>query len=122
MHTDEVDINPALVHRLLRGQFPQWADLPVERLASGGTVNAVYRLGDTLTVRLPLTSAGSHDLERERPWLPGLVRALPVTVPTVVATGDPAEGYPWRWAVHEWVDGDIPSKGTSPSRYSWPTT
>lgn len=58
MHADEVDIDAGLVHRLLLVQFPHWADLPIERLASGGTVNAIYRLGDELTVRLPLTAGG----------------------------------------------------------------
>jgi len=111
MHADEANIDPDLVRRLVRGQFPQWAHLPVERLASGGTVNAVYRLGDTLTVRLPLTSGGTRDLEWERRWLARLAPALPVTIPTVVAMGEPAEGYPWAWAVHEWIDGDTPVEG-----------
>lgn len=105
MHADEANVDADLVRRLVRGQFPEWADLPVERVASGGTVNAIYRLGDTLTVRLPLTSSGTRDLERERRWLPRLAPALPVRIPTVVANGGPAEGYPWPWSVHEWIDG-----------------
>jgi aminoglycoside phosphotransferase (APT) family kinase protein len=111
MHADEVDIDADLVFRLLLGQFPQWADLPIEHLASGGTVNAVYRLGDELTVRLPLTAAGAKDLEREVQWLPRLALTLPLTIPTVVATGIPAERYPWAWAVHRWIDGEIPVEG-----------
>ena len=31
-------IDTTLVRRLVRGQFPRWADLPVTPLASGGTV------------------------------------------------------------------------------------
>lgn len=111
MHVDQMDIDAGLVQRLVHDQFPQWADLPVERLASAGTVNAVYRLGDALTVRLPLTAGGTKDLEREGRWLPRLAPALPVTIPTVVATGDPAEGYPWAWAVHRWIDGETPVEG-----------
>jgi len=65
MHADEVDIDAGLVHRLLLVQFPHWAGLPIERLPSGGTVNAIYRLGDELTARLPLTARGAKDLERE---------------------------------------------------------
>jgi hypothetical protein len=30
MHANEVDTDVALVRRLLAGQFPQWADLPIE--------------------------------------------------------------------------------------------
>jgi aminoglycoside phosphotransferase (APT) family kinase protein len=111
LHADEADIDDGLVRRLLRGQFPQWADLPIERLASGGTVNAVYRLGDELTARLPLTAAGARDLDREPHWLPKLAPALPAAIPTVVATGDPAEGFPWAWAIHRWIDGETPVEG-----------
>ena len=107
MHTDEADIDVGLVRHLLRGQFPGWAGLPVERLASGGTVNAVYRLGDTLSVRLPLMAGGAEDLAREARWLPRLAPVLPVAIPAVVAIGRPAEGYPWAWAVHRWIDGDL---------------
>ena len=111
MHADEAAIDAELVRRLVRGRFPQWADLPLERLASGGTVNAVYRLGDALTVRLPLTASGTKDLERERRWLPKLAPALPVTIPTVIAHGEPAGGYPWPWSVHRWIEGENPLEG-----------
>ncbi|GAB3144488.1 aminoglycoside phosphotransferase family protein [Amycolatopsis stemonae] len=110
MHADEHAIDTALVRRLVRGQFPRWAELPVTPLASGGTVNAVYRLGDALTVRLPLTPGGTADIERERRVL-GTLGDLPVAVPAVVAVGEPAEGYPWPWAVHGWLDGSPALEG-----------
>jgi hypothetical protein len=34
MHVDEIETNVALVRRLLAGQFPQWADLPIDPVAS----------------------------------------------------------------------------------------
>ncbi len=111
MHEGEADIDADLVRRLLRGQFPRWADLPVERLASGGTVNAIYRLGDALTVRLPLTASGQKSLEAEQRWLHRLAALLPVAIPAVAATGAPAEGYPWAWAVHRWIEGQTPVQG-----------
>ncbi|WP_103339105.1 aminoglycoside phosphotransferase family protein [Amycolatopsis sp. CA-126428] len=104
MHADEHAIDTTLVARLVRRQFPEWAHLPVTPLASGGTVNAVYRLGDGLTVRLPLTAGGAGDIAKEARVLPAL-GGLPVAVPAVVAVGEPAEGYPWPWAVHRWLDG-----------------
>src|SRR6185437_7573364 len=85
MHADEADIDSDLVRRLLRGQFPRWGDWPLERVASGGTVNAIYRLGDALTVRLPLTASGARALEWEARWLHRLAPLLPVFIPFVVA-------------------------------------
>ncbi|OXM69192.1 aminoglycoside phosphotransferase family protein [Amycolatopsis vastitatis] len=100
-------IDTALVRRLLRGQFPDWADRPVSPLASGGTVNAVFRLGDDLTVRLPRTA---EDVSKEHRVLTAL-EGLPVAVPEVAALGEPAEGYPWPWAVHRWLEGEPALEG-----------
>ncbi|WP_214316734.1 aminoglycoside phosphotransferase family protein [Nonomuraea sediminis] len=111
MHADEADIDGDLVRRLVHGQFPRWAGLPVERVASGGTVNAIYRLGEGLAVRLPLTEGGVAALEHEQRWLPRLASALPVPIPAVVAMGEPAHGYPWPWAVHRWIEGTPPVEG-----------
>src|SRR4029077_4595218 len=43
-HEDELPTDAALVRRLLAAQFPEWAELSVDPLASSGTVNALYRL------------------------------------------------------------------------------
>lgn len=53
LHADEVPTDAGLVRRLLGAQFPQWADLPIERFNSSGTTNAIYRLGEDMAVRLP---------------------------------------------------------------------
>jgi aminoglycoside phosphotransferase (APT) family kinase protein len=111
MHADEAEIDADLVRRLLRAQYPQWADLPVTRLASGGTVNAIYRLGEDLTVRLPLRPDGAGDIAKEVRLLPRLAPLLPLPIPEVVATGTPGEGYPLVWAVHRWIEGSNPVEG-----------
>ncbi len=107
MHADELETDEALVRRLLAVQFPQWAELPIQALPAGGTDNAIYRLGDELSVRLPRRrdwAAGSFDKEFE--WLPKLAPLLPVPVPTPVARGAPGAGYPHEWAVYDWLDGE----------------
>jgi len=60
LHADELDIDDALVRRLLREQFRQWAELPLEPVASSGTVNVVYRLGRSMLVRLPRVTRGNR--------------------------------------------------------------
>jgi aminoglycoside phosphotransferase (APT) family kinase protein len=110
MHADELDVDVALVRRLLAAQFPQWAGLPVEPVASAGTVNALFRLGAGMAVRLPRIGGGVQDVERERRWLPRLAPLLPVAIPVVLGEGRPAEGYPWPWSVYRWLDGENPSR------------
>ena len=77
MHADELGTDEALVRRLLEVQFPSWAELPIEALPAGGTDNAIYRLGEDLSVRLPRRrkwTPGSLDKEFE--WLPKLAGQL----------------------------------------------
>ncbi|WP_220447361.1 aminoglycoside phosphotransferase family protein [Nonomuraea deserti] len=108
MHDEELDIDAGLVRRLVAGQFPRWAGLPVEPFPSGGTVNAIFRLGDDLAVRLPRVPWGVDDVLKEHRWLPRLAPLLPAAVPTVLGLGGPAEGFPWPWYVYRWLDGANP--------------
>ncbi|MGW1987846.1 aminoglycoside phosphotransferase family protein [Streptomyces collinus] len=112
MHPGTHPIDAGLVRRLVAGQFPRWARLPVERVASGGTVNAMYRLGDDMVVRLPLVRAGAGDVMRERTWLPRLAPRLPTAVPEPLGEGEPAHGYPWPWSVYRWLAGANPEAGS----------
>jgi len=104
MHDDEIDVGPALVRGLLERQLPDLAHRPLVRVASQGTVNAIYRLGTDLVLRLPLTPRW-HDIDREACWLASLAPRLPVRLPEVVAVGEPDDRYPWRWGVFRWLDG-----------------
>jgi aminoglycoside phosphotransferase (APT) family kinase protein len=106
MHADEVDTDASLVCRLLATQFPQWADLRIERIASAGTDNAIYRLGDDLSVRLPRRPGAIGQVEKEERWLPILAPHLPLAIPVPLAKGTPGEGYPWHWCVSPWLKGD----------------
>jgi aminoglycoside phosphotransferase (APT) family kinase protein len=107
-HPGQHAVDDGLVRRLVDGQFPRWAGLSVERVPSGGTVNAMYRLGEDLVVRLPLVEDGAGDVVSEGEWLPRLASRLPVAVPEVIEVGEPAEGYPWPWSVCRWLAGENP--------------
>jgi aminoglycoside phosphotransferase (APT) family kinase protein len=106
MHDDELAIDEPLVRSLLGRQFPRWANLRLERVRSAGTDNALYRLGDGLVVRIPRIAGAATSIEKEHAWLPRLAPSLPLAVPEPVALGEPDEGYPWRWSVYRWLDGE----------------
>lgn len=111
IHTDEVDVDAALVRRLIADQHPQWAGLPLTPVPSWGTDNALFRLGDDMVVRLPIHEASTHDLEREERWLPFVAAALPVEAPARLASGEPAHAYPFHWCVWRWIEGANPAAG-----------
>ena len=113
MHADEIDTDADLVRRLLRAQHPQWADLPIERLASDGTDHAIYRLGEELVARLPRIHWATGHVARERRWLPVLAPLLPLRLPVPVASGAPGAGYPFEWCVSPWIEGPTATRATT---------
>jgi aminoglycoside phosphotransferase (APT) family kinase protein len=106
MHEDELEIDDALVRGLLARQFPEWAELPLQRVEPRGTDNAIFRLGDDLAVRLPRIDGPASPGSTELDWLPRLAPLLPVDLPVPVAQGTPDVGYPWYWEIHSWVEGE----------------
>jgi aminoglycoside phosphotransferase (APT) family kinase protein len=109
MHADEPGISPGLVRRLIEAQFPQWAGIGIEAAGPAGTSNAMFRLGPDLAVRLPRRPGAAADIDKEHLWLPRLAPVLPAAVPVPVAIGRPGAGYPWRWSVYRWLDGENPA-------------
>jgi aminoglycoside phosphotransferase (APT) family kinase protein len=106
MHSGELEIDEALVCRLLEEQFPQWADLPIHRVLPAGTENAVFRLGESMSVRLARRGGPSVPAGKELDWLPRLAPLLPLEVPIPIGQGRPNGEYPWYWDVHTWVGGE----------------
>ena len=106
LHADEVEIDQALVERLIRCRFPQWAGLPIVPVRSAGTDHAMWRLGGDMAVRLPRHPGAAPQGEKEHRWLPRLAPHLPLAVPVPLGLGEPGEGYPFPWSVRRWLRGE----------------
>lgn len=100
-------IDDALVRRLVETQFPAWADLPLTRVEPAGSDHALFRLGDDLSVRVPVHAGAMAQARKNAFWLPRLAPHLPLPIPVPVAVGEPAFGYPWPWAICRWLDGEV---------------
>ncbi|MGV9427870.1 aminoglycoside phosphotransferase family protein [Streptomyces sp. NPDC003656] len=111
MRAHEIGVDAPLVRRLVAERFPHWAELPVRRLESSGTENAMFRLGPELVVRLPRHPGAVADVAHERRWLPRLGPLLPVSAPEPVGFGEPGEHFPWPWSVYRWLEGGNPVAG-----------
>lgn len=103
-------IDAALVKRLLAAQFPQWSELPVRPVEVDGWDNRTYRVGDSLTARLPTAPGYGPAVAKENAWLPRLAPSLPVAVPPILGEGAPGEGYPFPWSVRGWLDGETAAR------------
>jgi len=111
MHENEVHTDEALVRRLLHAQFPRWADRSIAPPLVTGTDNAIFRLGEDMSVRLPRIDWAVGQIGKEATWLPRLDPHVPLRVPLPLAVGVPGEGYPYPWAVHPWFEGQAVTWG-----------
>ena len=97
-------IDIPLVYKLLKEQHPDLADLPIQ-FVDAGMDNAMFRLGDRLSVRLPSREIKAAKLIDEQTWLPLIADRLPIPVPNPYRIGQPNQDYPYRWSVLPWLDG-----------------
>ena len=109
MHDGQLPTDVGLVRGLLADQQPRWADLPIAEVASSGTVNAMYRLGEHLAVRLPRRVAVAKLIEHEQRWLPQLAPLLPIAVPAPVREQTRATSVSgWLLSHHNRTKGAFP--------------
>jgi len=109
MHADQLAVTVETVRRLVDEQFPDWARLPLERLNGEGTVNAIFKLGERLSARLPLRPAPvdtiRQTLRSEADAARMLAGQTRFATPQTVALGEPGVGYPLPWSVQTWLPG-----------------
>ena len=104
MPAAEVEIDEALVRALLIDQHLDLAGLAITSLGSGWN-NAIFRLGEQYTIRLPRRALAAVLIEQEQRWLPSLAPELPLPVSAPLRTGRAALGYPWTWSIGPWFPG-----------------
>jgi aminoglycoside phosphotransferase (APT) family kinase protein len=101
-----IKIDTVLVRLLVAAQFPQWKDLSIRPVAIDGWDNRTFHLGKHMLVRMPSAEEYAENVEKEQQWLPKLAPLLPLPIPTPLAMGKPAEGYPWNWSIYRWLEGE----------------
>lgn len=105
MHEAEIHIDTALVRRLLADQFPYLSEKMITVVRSTGTVNAIFRLGNDLYVRLPRLEEWAESIDHEWTWLPKLTPHISVNIPKPIVRGNPTDWYPCPWAIYHWLEG-----------------
>ncbi|WP_374315265.1 phosphotransferase [Microbacterium sp.] len=100
-----MEINEALVRRLVDEQFPFWHRLDLRQVLPGGWDNRTFRLGDELLVRLPSADGYAAAVAKEQRWLPVIASGVPLPVPVPVAQGKPTKEFERPWSVYRWIEG-----------------
>jgi aminoglycoside phosphotransferase (APT) family kinase protein len=111
MRAGQLSVTVELVEGLIRDQFPEWRGLAVRSVASHGTVNALFRIGDDLVARFPIlpgdVAAVRAGLEDEADAARRLRRISPYPTPEPIRIGAPGLDYPQPWSVYSWIEGTI---------------
>ncbi len=106
MNSQRVIIDTSLARRLIASQFPQWKTLSISPIATSGWDNRTFHLGKNMSIRLPSAADYELQVEKEHQWLPQLAPRLPLSIPIPLAMGKPEHGYPWKWSIYQWLDGE----------------
>lgn len=111
MHADQLTVSLATVRELVNEQFPEWRAMSIRHIASRGTVNALFRIGDQFVARFPLEPG---DVASTRRWLGSeaeaareLLGRTRFRTPEPVSLGEPGAGYPLPWSVQTWLPGTV---------------
>jgi aminoglycoside phosphotransferase (APT) family kinase protein len=111
MHANQLAISVATVRALVDTQFPGWRGLAVSEVASQGTVNALFRIGEKFLARFPLqpgeVAATRRWLQSEAQAALDLLGRTRFPTPEPVALGEPGPGYPLPWSVQTWLPGIV---------------
>ncbi|SDM27293.1 phosphotransferase [Microbacterium azadirachtae] len=91
--------------------FPAFAGLPVRALATPGTVNALFRIGDAHVARFPLQPTPHAEIAAEAAALEEFATVAPFPAPVPVGVVDGDAGYPSAWSVQTWIPGRTASEG-----------
>lgn len=112
MDNKHLTIEETLVQRLIASQFPQWKDFLIRPVARSGWDNRTFHLGETMLVRMPSAAEYAAQVEKEHCWLQKLAPFLPLPISTPIALGNPGEGYPWKWSIYRWIEGETATSQT----------
>jgi aminoglycoside phosphotransferase (APT) family kinase protein len=109
VHGDQISVSSEQVAALLADQQPALAGLEVVRIDAAGTVNAIFRIGDSVAARFPLRhddpAVAARRLRREAAASAEFVSASPVPAPEPLGIGLPGHGYPLPWTTQTWLSG-----------------
>jgi aminoglycoside phosphotransferase (APT) family kinase protein len=103
-----VEVDAALVRRLLEEQFPE-LELSSLRLVGEGWDNAVWLVDERWLFRFPRREVAVRSVALQIELLPRLAPLLPLPIPEPLFAGRPDHGYPWPFLGMTFLPGCEPA-------------
>ncbi len=106
MHEGEIEVTVPLVRSWLARHYPSARDAAVRKVTPSGTVNALYRVGEDLVVRIPRLPTWDASLLTEAEWLPRLAPHLSVLTPEPLLVVRDSPEFPTAVGLFRWIDAE----------------
>ncbi len=100
----DIEVSIDLARWLLRSQHPDLAGLELRPFDEGWD-NVLYRLGDSLIVRLPRRKVAVELMLNEQRWLGDIARRTTLKIPAPLRVGTPCVQFNFPWSIVPWIEG-----------------
>ena len=101
----EIELSLQDVRALLALHAPEWGIKRIEKVASAGTDNALFRLDDNCLLRIPSRPSAVEPLRKELIWLPKFT-GLSLSVPQVLLQSQTHNELGFDFGIYAWLDGE----------------
>lgn len=105
MHPDQLRVDEAAAAERIAAAFPALADQSVRALTTPGTMNALFRIGETHAARFPLQPTAFDEVCAEAATLDEFAMRSPFPAPVIHGVVDGDAGFPSAWSVQTWIPG-----------------
>lgn len=99
------NLDITLARKLIMGQFPEYASLPISAVEKQGHDNRTFRLGSDMLIRMPTAENYALKVPKEQALLPQLAKHLSLSIPTPIKRGAPSADYPYPFSIYKWLPG-----------------
>lgn len=99
------DVDEGTAARLVRMQFPRFAEYEIYPVIEQGWDNRVFRVGTGYLARFPTAKRYESQIERTFSSMRRISKHFDFSVPELVGIGSSDGPYPFRWAITSWIEG-----------------
>lgn len=96
----------SIASKVIKEQFPEFADLDIRSVKIQGHDNRTFRLGPSMSIRMPTKESYALKVPKEQEILPKLKSHLTTAIPTPIKMGNSSSYYPFNFSIYKWLDGE----------------
>lgn len=93
------------IKEIIKEQFPMYSDLEVVQVVPGGHDNRTFRIGGSLSLRMPSSEGYANQVAKEFKYLPLIAPQLSIPITTPIHLGKESLLAPFPFTINKWIEG-----------------